>query len=469
MSSSPSAPPFRRIASGVSDLVRWLQRVPLAEPMDRRNAATLQVLFLFLGTTIPLNWWRHAAAGMVTPQLQTFMAADVIAALVCFPCIWLIRRGWLRGGIALFVCAQLTAACIGYVTTAVMFDQSLQILSLVIAGLILGRKALWTVFLMLLAVATIGVLVHVLPETRTAQAMTRAAVILPSFVMSYLVVTLVLDRIIAALREALAESKARGVRLENEMRERERAQAQLIEAQKLEATGRLASGVAHDFDNILSLMSAFASERHRVDPSASAHARADALADALDGVEQAAERGMALTRKLLTFARPLPAKLETVELGAAIDALTPMLRQTFGPDVRVHVQRSDVPLLARIDRHQFDLMLLNIASNARDAMPDGGRFDVGAAVTGDDAVEIVLRDDGTGMPEAVRQRIFEPFFSTKPTGSGTGLGLAVAHSLVSSAGGTIAADSAPGAGTTFRIRLPRVSADADTQPIEVST
>ncbi|WP_231583360.1 ATP-binding protein [Luteimonas sp. FCS-9] len=437
--------------------------------MDRRNAATLQVLFLFLGVTVPLNWWRHIAVGMLAPQFRPFIAADIVAALLCFVCWWMIRRGALRGAIALFVTAQLGAASVGYATTGVLIDQTAQMLTLVIAGLILGRRALWTVFLMLLGVVLIGVGVALVPNVRAEQALTRAAVLLPSFFMSYLVITLVLDRSIAALREALTESKARGARLENEMRERERAQAQLIEAQKLEATGRLASGVAHDFDNILALMAAFSGERHRVDPGADAHARAEALAQALEGVEQAAQRGMALTRKLLTFARPQPAALETIDVGRALAELAPMLRQTFGPDVRVHVPRGEAALPIRIDRHHFDLALLNLASNARDAMPDGGTFAIDAGESDDGAIEIVLRDDGHGMGEAVRRRIFEPFFSTKATCSGTGLGLAVVHSLVTSAGGTIDVDSAPGAGTTFRIRLPRAPEAPAAQRSEVST
>ncbi|MCD9033491.1 histidine kinase [Luteimonas sp. Y-2-2-4F] len=468
----PLATLRERAASGLRAASAWLQDVPLADPMDRRNAATLQVLFLFLGTTVPLNWWRHVLAGMITPQLRVYMFADVAAALFCFASFWLIRRGRLRGGIALFVTAQLSAACAGYAATAVMFDQTVQMLSLLIAGLVLGRRALWTVFAMLLAVVAIGVLANLLPATRTEQALTRAAVILPSFVMSYLVVTLVLDRIIAAMRGALAESKARGERLEREMRERERAQAQLVEAQKLEATGRLASGVAHDFDNILALMAGFSGERHRVDPAAGGSARAEALAEALEGVEQAAQRGMTLTRKLLSFAQPLPARPETFDAGQALAELAPMLRQSFGPDVRVRVGRADTALPIRIDRHQFDLMLLNIASNARDAMPDGGAFEAAAARAADGRVEIVLRDSGHGMPAHVRERAFEPFFTTKPPGSGTGLGLAVAHGLVTGADGSIEVESAPGAGTAFRILLPFAAADAapaGAQPSEVST
>lgn len=466
MATFPFSRPRGRLVDAFERISGWLQHVPLAEPMDRRNAATLQVLFVFLGTTVPFNWWRHLQADMIAPHLRPFIAADVTAALLCFVCFWLIRRGALRGAIALFVTGQLGSASVGYATTGVMLDQTVQMLALAIAGLILGRRALWVVFLMLLGVVLIGIGSALGSDARTARAIDRASVLLPSFFMSYLVITLVLDRSIAALREALAESKARGTRLENEMRERERAQAQLIEAQKLEATGRLASGVAHDFDNILALMSAFSAERHRVDPSANARTREQALVDALEGVEAASRRGMSLTRQLLTFARPQPAQIETVDVGAALDALTPMLRQTFGPDVRLQVTHAPGPLPIRIDRHQFDLMLLNIASNARDALPDGGRFEVSASAV-DGAIELRLRDDGTGMPEAVRRRIFEPFFSTKPAGSGTGLGLAVAHSLVASAGGSIEVDSVPGTGTTFRIRLPR--ADAVAQPSEVST
>ena len=146
---------------------------------------------------------------------------------------------------------------------------------------------------------------------RTGDSTALAFHFLPSAIFSYFVITLVLDRSLTALRESLNESEARGGQLQREMAERERAQAQLVHSQKMEATGRLASGVAHDFNNILSVVLGFTAERHRLDdPDADPRRDARAMAEALEGIEPSAQRGIALIRKLLCFGRPDPANAE---------------------------------------------------------------------------------------------------------------------------------------------------------------
>ena len=146
----------------------------------------------------------------------------------------------------------------------------------------------------------------------------------------------------------------------------------------------------------------------------------------------------------------------------AVDALRelqPMLRQLFDGETRVRLDTTDAALPIYMDRGQFELMTLNIAANARDAMPEGGQFIVTANRASDGpSLEIALRDSGSGMTEAVRMNVFEPFYTTKPMGSGTGLGLAVVRDLVRAAHGSIDAESTPGQGTTFRIRLPLAEA-----------
>jgi signal transduction histidine kinase len=265
----------------------------------------------------------------------------------------------------------------------------------------------------------------------------------------------ILDRTISALRESLAESHARSRELQREMAERERAQTQLIHAQKMEAAGRLASGIAHDFNNVLGVILGFANERNRLDdPDPDARRDALALAQALEGVDEAARRGAAINRKLLSFSRQEPARAETFDAGDAMRELEPMLRRLLGSSVRLHVVANESPMPIRIDRSQFELMLFNIAANARDAMPGGGDFDIRVSPAEMSGVEIVLRDNGQGMTETVRELAFEPFFTTKPQCSGTGLGLSVAYSLVRSADGRIEIESAPGAGTTLHIHLP---------------
>ena len=237
------------------------------------------------------------------------------------------------------------------------------------------------------------------------------------------------------------------------MAERERAQTQLIHAQKMEAVGRVASGVAHDFDNVLNVALGYAVGRERI-----ADRGASALMDALEGVELSVRRALSISRKLLNFSRQDLSRPEVFDAIAALRELQPMLRQLFGAATRVSLDVGDDALHVRMDRGQFELIALNIAANARDAMPDGGRFAVSATRAPDaDAIDLAFSDSGCGMPESVRARVFEPFYTTKPAGSGTGLGLAVTQDLITQMGGEIRVTSTSGAGTTFLIRLPLVA------------
>ncbi|HEX7769933.1 MAG TPA: ATP-binding protein, partial [Dokdonella sp.] len=159
-----------------------------------------------------------------------------------------------------------------------------------------------------------------------------------------------------------------------------------------------------------------------------------------------------VTRKLLNFSRQDETRVECFDAGDALRELAPMLRQALDPGVRLEFDLADEPLPIEFDRAQFDLIALNLASNANHAMPQGGRLSLAARRDGD-GVALAFADDGIGMSDEVRARAFEPFFSTKPAGQGVGLGLSVTHDLVVAAGGRIEVQSAPGH-TTFRIRLP---------------
>jgi signal transduction histidine kinase len=239
------------------------------------------------------------------------------------------------------------------------------------------------------------------------------------------------------------------------MAEREKIQAQLVHAQKVEVVGRLASGVAHDFNHLLGLILGYAAKGRHVDDSAE-------LKNALAGVEAAGRRATAVTHKLLNFSRHEMTHIERFDAGDALRDLQPMLRQLFDPRVRLVCELTEKPAPVAFDRAQLDLVVLNIAANANHAMPEGGRFEL--ALRTSDAgsqVEIELRDSGHGMDDEVRNRLFEPFFTTKPSGQGSGLGLSVAHNLIASAGGSVAVESAVGKGSTFRIRLPAARETAD--------
>jgi signal transduction histidine kinase len=172
----------------------------------------------------------------------------------------------------------------------------------------------------------------------------------------------------------------------------------------------------------------------------------------------AARRGLAVTSRLLSFSREEATELEVFNADEALRELLPMVCQLFEANVRVSLALSEGPTPIRFDRSQFELVILSMAANARDAMPEGGHFQLGACPSKQrpaESIEVTLIDSGHGMSDEVKSRMFDAFYTTKPAGSGTGLGLAVVKDLVVEAGGCIDVESSPGQGTQFRIRLPR--------------
>ena len=241
---------------------------------------------------------------------------------------------------------------------------------------------------------------------------------------------------------------------------------QLRVAQRMEAVGRLAGGVAHDFNNLLTVILSYTSfAKDQVEPESSLH-------DDLSEVEEAAHRAESLTRQLLAFSRRQVLRPELLVLDELLDGLAKMLRRLIGEDVELVIVPADHHHHIVADRGQIEQVTMNLIVNARDAMPDGGRITLRVEdATIDDAeaealdiqpgpyVALVVSDSGHGMTAAVQSRVFEPFFTTKPVGKGTGLGLSMVYGLVRQSGGAITVDSAPGRGATFRIVLPRASAD----------
>lgn len=242
--------------------------------------------------------------------------------------------------------------------------------------------------------------------------------------------------------------------------------AQLRQAQKVEELGRLATGVAHDFNNVLTAIGGFTrlllEDLDPEDPR-TVHVRE---------IDRARERAAQLTMRLLRFGRLRSASPRVIDVNGVIGSLEPMLRRLLGEDVRFEVELKErLPVL--IDASQFEQVIVNLAVNARDALPRGGRIRIVTAPTttrfpgrSDDeaAVLVAVSDDGVGMDLDVQNRIFEPFFTTKADGAGTGLGLPMVAGIVSAAGGTIGVMSSPGQGTTFNILLPR----ADPQEMEAA-
>jgi signal transduction histidine kinase/ActR/RegA family two-component response regulator len=269
------------------------------------------------------------------------------------------------------------------------------------------------------------------------------------------------NRELADRAEVLAETNDL---LHQQMAEREKAEEALRQSQKMEAIGRLTGGIAHDFNNLLMVASSGVELLDRTtDP-----ARREALTE---GVRQAVERGAALTRQMLAFSRRAPLKTEVLHLPTRIEGLRFLLDRALREDIEVVL---DLPAdLWRIeaDPGELELALLNLAVNARDAMPNGGRIILSAHnMTGEgrtsDMVCLRIADTGTGMAEAVASRVFEPFFTTKEVGRGTGLGLSQVYGFARSSGGEISVESAEGLGTTFTLCLPRT--DKPATAIELS-
>ncbi len=240
--------------------------------------------------------------------------------------------------------------------------------------------------------------------------------------------------------------------------ERERLEEQLRQAQKMEAIGRLAGGVAHDFNNLLTAINGYA--ELLLAGLVNEHERRQAA-----GILAAGERAAALTRQLLAFSRMQVLHPEPLDVDAVVESYLGLLERLLGEDIEIEVRLAAglPPVLA--DAGQLGQVVLNLAVNARDAMPYGGRLTLGTDVVDIAPGElpgvaagryVVLRiaDDGEGMDEEVRARIFEPFFTTKAQGHGTGLGLATVLGIVEQSGGEIVCRSAPGEGTEFQIYLP---------------
>jgi hypothetical protein len=241
-----------------------------------------------------------------------------------------------------------------------------------------------------------------------------------------------------------------------------RAEAQLRQAQKMEAIGRLAGGVAHDFNNILGIINACTEFlRDRLDPAAESSLY-------VENIKKATERGSSLTRQLLTFSRSPAVQPCILDLNDRLRDISKLLRPLMGDDVEVLVVSRSPSAVVEADPGQLDQVLVNLAVNARDAMPRGGkliletrseRFDDEFAeqhqtMAAGRYVLLAVSDTGSGMDAATSERIFEPFFTTKEVGKGTGLGLATVYGIVKQSAGHILVYSEPGHGTTFKIYLP---------------
>jgi signal transduction histidine kinase/ActR/RegA family two-component response regulator len=250
--------------------------------------------------------------------------------------------------------------------------------------------------------------------------------------------------------------------------EKARLEAQLAQSQKMEAVGRLAGGVAHDFNNMLAAIQGYAELLLR------SLAPEDPLRSHAEQIFKASQRSAGLTQQLLAFSRRQVIVPRVVDVNRLIEDSTRMLGRLIGEDVALTVVPDADIGRVMADPNQLDHVLVNLVVNARDAMPDGGRLTIETAEEEVDDVRgqawgvpagryvvISVSDTGCGMDEEMKAKIFEPFFTTKEKGVGTGLGLATVHGIIKQNGGHISVISEPGVGTTFMICLPRVDAPAE--------
>lgn len=244
-------------------------------------------------------------------------------------------------------------------------------------------------------------------------------------------------------------SNGRMLSLVWDVTDRKRLQEQLLHAQKLEAVGTLAGGIAHDFNNLLQAMLGTVQ-------TARLRAERGPFADTFAELEALVRRGADLARQLLLFAGKHPAQRRVVNLAALVREQVALYRRLLPENIRVEVEVPADGLNVEVEPTQLGQVLANLVVNARDAMPEGGTLTVRAAAA-DGRVLLEVRDTGVGMSEEVQRRMFDPFFSTKPVGRGTGLGLAVVWGIVAEHNGTIEVESAPGAGSVFRILFPAIS------------
>ncbi len=272
----------------------------------------------------------------------------------------------------------------------------------------------------------------------------------------------------AALREA---NDMLEQRIAAALAEREKVEEALRQAQKMEAVGQLTGGIAHDFNNLLAgIMGSLEMVQRRLGAG-----RADGLQRYTESAMASAQRATALTQRLLAFARRQPLDAKRVDANRLVAGMEDLLRRTLGPAVHLEMVLAGGLWPTLCDPNQLDSAILNLAINARDAMPDGGRLTVetanahlddayarahGGEVRAGQYIAVSVTDTGTGMPPEVIAKAFDPFFTTKPTGQGTGLGLSMVYGFVKQSEGHVSIYSEPGQGTTFRLYLPRYRGDA---------
>jgi signal transduction histidine kinase len=274
-----------------------------------------------------------------------------------------------------------------------------------------------------------------------------------------------LEQKIEQLEAARAQLAASLEEREREIEQRKRAEAalarseeQLRQAQKLECVGRLAGGIVHDFNNLLTVINGYSDLLSRLMP------HDDPSLEAVLEIGKAGQRASALTRRLLGFTRQQAVHFQPLDLNRVVADTLPLVVRLVGEDITIVTGLHPHAVAVHADPLQLEQVLMNLAVNSRDAMPRGGRLAISTGISADGAAAVLsVADNGEGMSDETRRRIFEPFFTTKEPEKGTGLGLAIVQRIVTQCGGHVEVESAPGQGAAFHIRLPLSKATPESQ------
>ena len=384
------------------------------------------------------------AAWSDLPQIWvTWWLGDLAGAILATPALLLWGRTW-RGQETRDVSPQtpltfLTAVLVGLlafsplspappaVRNALAF---LVILPLLWAALRLGLRDTATTALLISCLAVWGVVAGSSPFNQTT--LNESLLLLIAFIVAATLPSLALAAERRETQSALTQTRQ-----------------ELVQSQKLEALGQLTGGVAHDFNNLLAAISGGLRTLRRQE---------EERAKTLEAIVQTLDRGAALTKQLLAFARREPLQPEIVNMKDVMEGVETLIAQSLNQSVTVDIRVAPGIWPVKVERSQLELALLNLAINARDAMPDGGALSIEVENVASDrhqGVCITVRDNGPGMNADVLARAFEPFFSTKPAGVGTGLGLAQVYGFAKQSGGDATIESTPGHGVSVLINLPR--------------
>jgi len=384
-------------------------------------ANDLRVTFAIHGSNLAVlgiaSWFVERGKPRVAGWIMSWMIWMVVATSV-----------WLFGGLQY----ELAAA---------------YIVSVMVAGTTLGGRAAMFFAVLSIAMSTVVLAAHLggwLPTPIMRYSVVNAWIaVTVSMLLGGYLLHLALSSLESAVREVTMAAHDRDV-----------AQRRFIQAQKMEPVGRLAAGVAHDFNNLLSAITTIAGviRRRVVDQPR--------IVPLLDDLEAATDRAAMMTRQLLAFSRAREPAFEIVDLESVVKRSARLLSRLLGENVKVELELGANDARIRADRSQIEQVLLNLVVNARDAMPDGGTLRIATSTRRDPKrVRLEIADTGTGIDPESLPRLFEPFYTTKS--SGTGLGLSTVRDIVDASGGTIHVSSESGLGTTFAIEFPEHDAVAE--------